>query len=702
MSIIQKLQNKYSAIVVTVLVISLIGFLVMDGIQSNVSNLFSRDNTLMASINGERIDAKSFQGKLKTYEDNVKARSKKTTLTAEETTQIREQLYNDLVNEKLLNAEIEKLGLDVSDKEFQDMLTGEFVDPQVRQSFSDPKTGIFDPNKVREYMAALGTNPDQKEEWRNFEDALVKQKRITKYIDLVKNGIYTPKFMVEDAATQRRSTASISYVMIPYTSAASANLKVTDDEIVAYMNKYPAQFKAEENQVNMEYVSFPIIPSSADTALSLGKLIQVKDAFALATNNEEMVTNNSDNLYDETFFNINTLTSDNKEELLSAGVGTVVGPYYDQTSFKISKVLAKKSIPDSVSVSHILIAITEQNNEANAKKSIDSIETMIKSGADFAQIAASRSADQQSAQKGGDLGFFTKESNPIPETEFTEFAFESTQGQTKVIKTRYGYHLVKVTGQKAFQNSVQLATIEKELEAGQSTTTAAFSAANKFFNVAKDANSFSDNAKKIGKDKRLANDVSEIQENIPGIGSARDLVRWAFEAKQGAITNPMPIENNYIVARLISKSEKGGLLNVASARSIVEPILMKRKQGKSIVESIKSASSLQAIATAKNVQVMQNDSISMMNFSQSLGFEPAVIGASFNPALKGKMSPAIMGEQGVFYMMVLNTKEDTTLPRNIAMERMQMESQFKSAIDQYIPVILKKKADIVDNRALFQ
>ncbi|MBP6456157.1 MAG: SurA N-terminal domain-containing protein, partial [Chitinophagaceae bacterium] len=161
MSIVQKLQNKYSAIVVTVLVISLIGFLVMDGIQSNVSNLFSRDNTLMASINGERIDAKSFQGKLKTYEDNVKARSKKTTLTPEETSQIREQLYNDLVNEKLLNAEIEKLGLDVSDKEFQDMLTGEFVDPQVRQSFTDPKTGIFDPNKVREYMAGLGYNPDQ-------------------------------------------------------------------------------------------------------------------------------------------------------------------------------------------------------------------------------------------------------------------------------------------------------------------------------------------------------------------------------------------------------------------------------------------------------------------------------------------------------------------------------------------------------------
>ena len=179
MSVIQTIRNKYIGLVVGAIVIALVGFLVMDAMQSNVRSVFSGDQTLLANINGTRVEAKDFEALRNKYEENIKAREKGKTLSDEERNQATEQAWTDIVNETLVAEESEKLGLDLTDKELQDMLTGPYADPMVQQSFTDPNTGIFDPSKVSQYLNNLSQDKTgaERAKWKDFEDAIIKAKK---------------------------------------------------------------------------------------------------------------------------------------------------------------------------------------------------------------------------------------------------------------------------------------------------------------------------------------------------------------------------------------------------------------------------------------------------------------------------------------------------------------------------------------------
>ena len=156
MSVIQNIRSKYIGLVVGAIVVALIGFLIMDAMQSNTRGLMGDDQTLMADVNGNRIDYKKFEEKRALYEENMTRNSKDGKLTEQDRKQVREQAYNDMVNEILFNEEMEKLGLSLTDPELRDMETNPvFVDPQIRQAFTDPKTGVFDPNSVSQHISSF-------------------------------------------------------------------------------------------------------------------------------------------------------------------------------------------------------------------------------------------------------------------------------------------------------------------------------------------------------------------------------------------------------------------------------------------------------------------------------------------------------------------------------------------------------------------
>lgn len=180
MSVIQTIRNKYIGFVVGAIVIALIGFLVMDAMQSNVRSVFSGDQTLLADINGTRVEAKEFEALRSKYEENIKSREKGKTLTDEERTQASDQAWTDIVNETLVGHESEKLGIELTDKELQDMLTGPYADPMIQQSFSDPNTGIFDPSRVSQYLNNLSQDKTgvERAKWKDFEDAIIKAKKL--------------------------------------------------------------------------------------------------------------------------------------------------------------------------------------------------------------------------------------------------------------------------------------------------------------------------------------------------------------------------------------------------------------------------------------------------------------------------------------------------------------------------------------------
>lgn len=704
MSVIQKIRNKYIGLVVGAIVVALIGFLVMDAMQSNVRSIFSGDQTLLAEINGKRVDYKYFEGMRQKFEENMKARAKDNTLSEEERAQLTDQTWTEILNETLIGQEIDKLGIDLTDKELQDLITGPFADPMVQQNFSDPNTGIFDPNRVSQFIAQLGQDKTgaQRAQWKEFEEALIKNRKMTKYTDLITKGIYMPKFVMDDLNRQQTATASITYVQLPYTMINDADVKISDEDIKKYMEKNKELFTTQEAIARAEYVSFPIVPSKEDTAESLGVLLALKDSFATTSENEEFVAKHSEETLRDFYYTAKDMPATNPAEVLAGGVGSVSGPFYMDGSYRFIKVLEKKDMPDSVKASHILIAVSEQRTEAQAKASIDSLEAMVKSGMDLAQLAAARSDDQGSAQKGGDLGYFAQ-GMMVP--EFNDFCFKGKSGQMGVVKTQFGYHLIRITDQRNFKPAAKIALLSKTLQPGQATTQAAFAKANEFAAVAKDAKSFADACKKQGRDKRIADNLTRTQQMVQGMGSAREFTRWAFDAKLGSVSPIFNLDDQCIIALAVSRTEKGTLASVETVRPQLENILKREKKAQMIIDKAKGKPTLADIALLGNAQVKQADTMLYMGGGNTeLGYEPKVIGASFNKNLLNKVSPGIPGEQGVYFITVKTLNPGVAANDKdpmFAMQKMGMSRQITQQAQNIIPYVLKKAATIEDHRHNF-
>lgn len=698
MSVIQTIRNKYLGLMLGLIVLALIGFLVMDAMQSNVRTIFGGDQSLLAEINGTRIEYKEFAELQTRYEENMKNRNKDKTLSDEDRNQASEQAWSDIITETLIGEESEALGLTITDKEFQDMLTGPYADPMVKQSFTDPNTGIFDPSKVSQYLNSLSQDKTgvERQKWRDFENALLKQRKVEKYNELIVKGIYIPNILLSKIAKDNSATANIEYVQIPYAAISDSITKVSEDEIKAYMQKNEKLFKTFEPIAKAEYISFDILPSTEDTTEVLNFLTKIKPELDTTNDLEALIANNSEESLRDFYYSSKNVQYVNPEEIINAPINTVIGPYYFNGTYRLAKVLDKKQMPDSVKASHILIAINEQRDEKAAEASIDSIEQMIKAGANFEQLAMARSEDQGSGKQGGDLGYFAQ-GTMVP--EFNDACFYGKTGDMKKVKTQFGFHLIKVTDQKDFKPSVKLAIISKTLAPGSNTIQKVFAEANELLSKSKNAKQFTENAKKAGKDKRVADRITQVQRIIPGLGNARELSRWMYEAKIGEISPIFNLEDKLIIANLVSRQQKGEFPDVESVRPQVENIIRREKKTKMADEKYKGKS-LEEIASLNQVQVQKADSMSYGQGNEALSYEPKVIGAAFNANNLNKVSKAIGGEQGIYFVKTTSTSKGTENadPMMQMMMKSQLSRQVLGQADQIIPYVLKRNAKIDDKR----
>jgi peptidyl-prolyl cis-trans isomerase D len=583
------------------------------------------------------------------------------------------------------------------------MLTGPYADPMIQQNFADPNTGIFDPNRVSQFLSQMAQDKtgQQRAQWNTFEEGLIKSRKVSKYTSLITKGVYVPRYMVAKYAALANSTSSMLFVQLPYTMISDDQVKISDADIKAYIDKNKSLFEVQEPVAKAEYVSFDIIPSTNDTAASLGALNALREEFISTTSNEEFVAKHSEETFNEQYLFEDKLAVSNPAEVMLLPVGGVAGPFYYNGMYTLAKVLDKKSLPDSVKASHILIAITETRTETQAKASIDSLEGMVKAGTPIEALAA-RSDDQGSATKGGDLGYFTQ-GQMVP--EFNDVCFNGKTGDLKVVKTQFGYHLIKITDQKNFKPAIKLAMVSKILQPGNTTIQAAYTLASTFIASAKDTKSFDETAKKMNKDKRIADNITQTQVMMQGLGSAREVSRWCFDNKIGSVSPVFNLDDKCVIVKIVDRVEKGTLAQPNAVRPQVENILKREKKSVIIAEKAKGKKTLEDIALLANAEVKRADTLMYAgNGNAALGFEPRVIGAAFNKSLVGKVSPAIPGEQGVYFILLNNINEapapDLKNPM-ITMQARQQESQMMGQADSYIPYILRKKAKIEDNRHLF-
>ncbi len=704
MSIIQQIREKYAAVGIGFIALSLIGFILMDSAKNNSGGGVDPQDAI-GEINGRSISYNEFLTRTKSIENMQEMNGR--AVNEELRQQINAEVWRMMVERTLLEGEYGKLGIQVTDKEFNDLLFGDNPPQWLTQQFQDAN-GQFDVLAAKQAIAELkknrgAGNTDMIEQF--YLDPMLEQALNGKYQALQQNSAFVPKFMAEKTLSDNSASASFSFVQIPYTSIADSLVKVTDAMIDKYVSVRKRDFKQEENMRSIAYVSFPFNPSATDSANALNEVLALKAEFDTTASPGDFVNRNGSIIsYANDYFSKERIQIPQKDSIIGAGVGTIYGPYLDGNAYVISRVVESKIRPDSVKARHILIGTMDPQIQqpiridSVAKKLADSIQLAIKAGSSFDALAMLYSDDKGSGAQGGDLGYFA--SGQMVK-EFNDFCFDNTKGESNVVRTQFGYHLIEIMDQKNFTPAYKIAYMAKPIDASIETVNDAMNRSNQFSGNSRNLKAFDENVIKEGLNKLIAPDIRENEYNIMGLGVNRSLVKEIFEAEVGDVLEPIEMQGQYLVVA-VTGAEKSGIMSAAKARPTVEPILRNEEKARLIKEKLGTITTLEALASAKATAVQNADSVMFVSpLVPSVGFEPKVGGAAFAKVNLNKVSKPIAGNSGVFVIQSRGVGAVQNQGASAEDTRNNLLNQARGTATSSSMQALREKASITDKRSKF-
>jgi peptidyl-prolyl cis-trans isomerase D len=702
MQIIQSIKDRGGVIMAIFIAIALISFILMDS-KSGENRPTSSD---IGKINGTTIDLNDFNKRVK-GEENKQAQQSGQQPTGAAAMRIRSQVWDQIVAENVFYAEADKLGIELTSKELSSiLLSNEQSNPFLQEKSLLGADGKLDIAKATE---ALVNIKKFKGDQRDAIDAQILEplklsSAAMKYGALMSAAAYYPTWMQTKDEAEANNFATISYVAVPYNEISDSAVTVKDEDINSYVAKHKPLFKQEAGRI-ISYVAFSQLPSAADSANTRQIIEGLKTSFASDTSAKNFVARSASVVdFVDDYLPLSRIQSAVKDSIVKQGIGVVSGPYIDGANYSIAKVLGTKPLPDSVKARHILISLNDRESgkvlmaDSVGKKLADSILAAVKSGADFGALAVKYSADG-SKDKGGDLGTFGF-GQMVP--EFNDFCFTKAVGSKDVVKTQFGYHIIDVQNQTNFKPAYKIAIVAKPILPSDETVNAASIAATKA-SANKTGKELSDYISKNG--LKMVEMPTIIKDNDFSVGNmqeARNLVQWAFKAKKGAVSDPIVIGDEFVVAT-VNNIYAEGTQDAATARAGAEAAVRNQKKADMIVAKIGATMETAAAAYNKQVQVAGADSSITLNgrIINGIGAEPKVIGAAFNKENQTKASAAIIATSGVYVIKTTAVlpKAGTTAEQKasqassrIAGIRQQGSNWFEG---------LRKQADVKDERSKF-
>jgi len=714
MQVIQTIRDKGAAVVIAVIALSLIGFLLMDaksGSKGGGGFLGSLASNV-GKVDGEAIEKADFDKKYTAAYEQAKEQAQQTGRNPEPEA-IREQVWEQMVNETIFYKEAKKLGIDFTSKELSAILASndQQANPLLRdRSMIDPATGQIDQAKLANAFSTIKKAKGAQLEAINAQigEPLKLTSISTKYFALLNASAYYPTWMQERDKAASKNFANISYVAIPYGIISDSTIKVSDDEISAYVQKHKSQFKTEEGRI-ISYVAFSQLPSAEDSAKTKEIVAGLKAGLETETNTAAYIARNTSAIpFDSNYLPKSKITSVAIDTLTKQAIGTVYGPYVDGGNYVLAKVLGTKTLPDSTRANHILIPTTDQQTgqpimeDSVAKKLADSILTAVKGGASFTALAKQYGTDG-TKDKGGDLGFFGFSAPMVP--EFNDATFGKPVGTKEVIRTRFGYHVIEITAEKGSQPAYKIAFLAKEILSSDATIANANLNATKLSGqkggAAFEAYLAKNGLKKI--DWPVV--IKENDYQVGQLQNARELVRWAFDADQGDVSSAFNIGDQFIVAT-VEKIQKEGVQDAKAARPMVEGVIRNQKKAAEIIKNIGANPTLESAAGAYKQEIKTAGSDSSIVFNarmiKEVGEEPKVIGASFNKDYQTKVSPPIEDKDGVYLIKVnsISPKAEDS-PEAAATQKSQQKATIRSQAAAGWFEGLKNQATVKDNRSKY-
>jgi len=695
------LRERMGKIVAGVIALALFGFIVGEAVRSGGS-FFRDDNNELGNVGGEKIAYDEFNKEVEQNSAQFKQQSGQNNLSPQILNYVQENTWNQYMNRLIINKEVDKLGLTVSPDETQAMTVGNNPDQQVIQAFTNPKTGKFDRNSLINAQQAIKQMKDgdpEKQRWVDFINSLIQGKVGEKYMALVTNGLYVNSLEAKDNYEAKNRLVNFKYTLLDYASIPDGKVTLTDADYSDYYNEHKNEFKNQQELRDIDYVSFNAAPSKDDSAALKLQISKLEPAFKASTNDSLFVQINAETKAPLGYQHKGKLDRNIDSLMFNAPIGTVYGPYLSNGSYNLAKLVDARISPDSVKARHILIDPTGGLPKALAKA--DSIEKVIKSGkAQFAVMANLYSVDKNSADKGGELGTFARGAM-IP--EFEDAVFNGKKGDFKIVTSQFGVHLIEIEDQKGSSKVVKVAIVDKPLVASSTTSSAAYAKAQAFL-ISLTKDNFDEQATKAGLKKKTAENVIGTASNLPGLDNARDLVRWAYKADKGTLSDQVfTIGDQDVVARLVQVKQKG-ILPLDVVKKEIEPAVRIQVKGKMLTDKFAAA-----LNGSSNIDQVAKKAGSTVVPIQNIVFaNPVIPGATAEYKLVGtvfgspvnKISKPVAGKQGVYVFVVDNFTNPAPLT-NAVREKQQIGQAMLQRSQGQIFEALKDKANVKDYRAKF-
>ncbi len=696
MALIGKIRERMGTFLVIAVGFSLVAFLLGDLLTSNTS-LFSDNKNEIGSIAGESVSPQEFEAKFQQNVEFYKINSNTENVDAAALDNLRDQTWNQLINEKIFQGVYEDLGITVTSEELVDMVMGKFVHPKIIEvpAFKDSLTGAFKPAAVKQYLSNIASDKQAMDSWLNFETGIKRERVAQKYVNMIKGGLYVTKAEAEMNYIAQSRYAKISFVAMKYTEVADSLVAVTDADLKSYYSKHENEFKQEASR-NLEFVSFELAPSQEDYRAAQQSLADLKADFAATAKDSDFVKMNSDNKNIKgEYMNPSSIPALGTE-MATAQVGNVYGPYMEGNEFKLMKVRSIEEMPDSAKARHILIRAANGDTLAAMSKA-DSIKKAIKSGkTTFADAAKTMSEDPGSAEKGGDLGWF-REGAMVP--EFNDACFKGKKGELTVVKTNFGYHIIELMDQGPLSKRLQAYFVTRKVEPSTATDRQVYAKANSFASKYPSGADFDKGVTEEKLNKRNADNIKENDRSLGGLEQPRELIRWAFKAKKDEVSKVFQLGNQYVIAHLVAVHEKG-IATMDEVKDQITAMVRKEKKAAQFIEKMQGSSDLNALAAKLKLQVETADNVNFANsYILNYGNEPAIVG-SFMALKQGVVTKPIEGRRAV-YVARVDAFTEPAAKTDFKDDRATLVSTNNQRVDYQLFNALKDKADVIDNRARF-
>jgi peptidyl-prolyl cis-trans isomerase D len=716
MSIIQDIREKYAKLTVVVIAVALIGFILTDYFSSRGGGGGGNVSKSVGSVNGRTISAEAFAKKVEQTEAMLKNQGYPAVMASN---QALNQVWEQEIDNQLLIAETNKLGMKIGKKELGDILYGPNAPSDLKQQLSDENG--YDPvrakQKIDQMLKSKETPQEQKDNFNNYVEQLKQARLSQKYISMMVNSTNYPRWFLEKQNADNSQIGKASIVRESYASIVDSTVKIEDKEIADYINKHKSDFKQEESRT-VSYVRFNASPTVGDSMQIKNQLIDLKPEMDTTSDAVAFLARNGVTNFFDGYIGASQMQISAKDSIQRLAKNQVFGPYLDGGSYVLAKMLDTKVLPDSVKCRHILLGVQDRSGQpimpdSVAKAKADSVAIAIRNGANFDTLETRYTTDAEAHKTKGVMTFSsaTIQGEGFAK-EFGKFILlDGKPGDKKVVKTEFGWHYIEILEFIKPQPSYKVAYLSQEILASPETDGKALEEANQFAADSRDIKGFNEQFEKTQKpknrEKGVAPNIKPSDAQITGLGFSRLLVREIYKASAGEVLKPERVNDDYVVAvvtNIFKEGTKSPAIVRAEGGQLMQQLLNKKKAAL-LKQKIGKVTTLEAAAVAlggKQVEVI--DSIRMNNAS-TLGFEPRVSGAVFNPANKGKVVPEVLeGFNGVYVIRVESVSATPNVNGDIAEQRKTLYQQTIQYLNNpqapaYPLKALRKAASIKDKRS---